>query len=183
LLSRSGFEGQLADGLRDAIDGAVRAPERRSPLAIVATWAWRTYDDLLDWRWFHRAIWLVFVLRAVAGIVTAAVVVWGALHADMPPLHEQLALGTSCVSLAMTLIGMARLPRSRLQAYRWFERAILISVFLTQVILFWQDQLAALTGLAWDLALLTVLRFLIRQEEAREALKLGAPKRTPALNL
>jgi len=44
---------------------------------------------------------------------------------------------------------------------------VLISVFFTQVIVFWQDQLAALGGLVWDLALLTTLRFLIRQEEAR----------------
>jgi hypothetical protein len=170
LLSRSGFEGPLADGLREAIDGAVRAPERKSPLASMATWAWRSYDDLLDWHWFHRAIWMVFVIRGVVGSITAAAVVWAAFHNNMPPLHEQVAFGTSLISLAMVFVGVARLPRSRLEAYRWFERAVLISVFFTQVILFWQDQLAALAGLLWDLALLTVLRFLIRQEEARQAL-------------
>ena len=71
------------------------------------------------------------------------------------------------VSDACVLIGLARLPQSRLDAYRWFERGVLISVFFTQVILFRQDQLAAVGGLLWDLALLTVLRFLLHQEEAR----------------
>jgi hypothetical protein len=170
LLDRSGFDGPLADGLREAIDGATRVPERRSPVAAVATWTWRAYDRLLEWPWFHRAIWLVFVSQAFVGSIAAAAVGWSALRVNTPPVHEQVALLTSLLSLAMVLAGVVRLPGSRLAAYRWFERSVLISVFFTRVILFWQDQLAALTGLVWDLALLTVLRFLIRQEEARQTL-------------
>jgi hypothetical protein len=74
---------------------------------------------------------------------------------------------TSTLSLVMICLGVVRLPRSRLAAYRWFERGVLISVFFTQVIVFWLDQLTALGGLLWDLLLLSVLRFLIRQESAR----------------
>src|SRR5438552_6658242 len=51
LLDRSGFEGPLAEGLRDAIDSASRAPERFSPIAAAATYAWRSYDNLIDWPW------------------------------------------------------------------------------------------------------------------------------------
>jgi hypothetical protein len=69
------------------------------------------------------------------------------------------------------LIGVMRLPTSRLDAYRWFERGVLVSVLITQVFIFWQDQLTALGGLLWDLLLLTALRFLLKQEEARTALK------------
>jgi hypothetical protein len=60
-----------------------------------------------------------------------------------------------------------RLPSSRLDAYRWFERSVLVSIFFTQVVLFWHDQLAALGGLFWNLVLLAVLRFLIHQELVR----------------
>jgi hypothetical protein len=74
---------------------------------------------------------------------------------------------SSTLSLGLTVVGVVRLPNSRLAAYRWFERGVLISVFFTQVIVFWQDQLTALGGLFWDLVLLSVLRFLIRQEGAR----------------
>jgi hypothetical protein len=77
----------------------------------------------------------------------------------------------SSVSLVFVLIGVMRLPRSRLDAYRWLERGVLISVLITQVLIFWQDQLAALGGLLWDLLLLTALRFLLKQEEARTALR------------
>jgi hypothetical protein len=169
-LDRSGVEGPLADGLREAIDGATRAPERASPFAAVSRWAWRSYDRMLEWSWFHRAIWLVFVLQAVAELVAALAFAWAAVNDNAPPLRQQGALITSLVSLVFVLLGMWRLPRSRLDAYRWFERAVLISILFTRVILFWQDQLTALGGLIWDLALLTVLRFLIRQEEARVSL-------------
>ena len=167
LLDRSGSEGALADGLRQAIVGATRAPEQVSQIANAATWAWRTYDRLLAWHWFQRAIWLLFVAQALLGLVAAMAVGWAAMHDGATLLQQQSTLVTSLVSLGLVLIGVARLPTSRLGAYRWFERSVLISVFFTQVIVFWQDQLAALGGLLFDLALLTTLRFLIRQEDAR----------------
>jgi hypothetical protein len=167
LLDRSGSKGPLADGLRQAIVSATRTPEQVSRIATAASWAWRTYDRLLEWPWFHRAIWLVFVTQALIGLVAAAAVGLAALNDSGPPLQHESRFITSLVSLGLVLIGVARLPTSRLDAYRWFERSVLISVFFTQVIVFWQDQLAALGGLVWDLALLTTLRFLIRQEEAR----------------
>jgi hypothetical protein len=170
LLDRSDFEGPLADALRDAIDSASRAPERVSPLAAAATFAWRSYDRLLDWPWFPRAIWIIFVAQAVLGLFTAIAVGWATMHADAS-LLELATLAASSISLGLVLIGVVRLPMSRLDAYRWFERAVLVSVLITQVMIFWQDQLAALGGLTWDLALLTVLRFVLKQEEARSVLK------------
>jgi hypothetical protein len=87
----------------------------------------------------------------------------GAFEVDIPPA----TLVSSSAALACALVGMAYLPRSRLEAYRWFERSVLISVFFTQVFLFWDAQLAALGGLAWYLVLLVGLRYLIRQEMGR----------------
>jgi hypothetical protein len=170
LLDRSGFEGPLADGLLEAIDGASRAPERVSHIATLATFAWRTYDQLLEWTWFHRIIWIVFVAQAVVGVSAAIAVGVATFGSGLPPV-ELATLASSVGSLALVLIGVVRLPRSRLDAYRWFERGVLVSILLTQVIIFWQAQLAALGGLLWDLLLLTVLRFLLRQEEARIVFK------------
>ena len=166
LLDRSGCDGPLAAALREAIDSATRAPERKSFIAVAAARAWRTYDKLLAWPGFQRAIWLVFVVQACVGLATGATFAWAAAH-DSAPSVEQNTLATSIVSLALVFVGVARLPSARLAAYRWFERSVLISVFFTQVILFWQDQFTALGGLAWDLVLLAVLRYGIRQEEAR----------------
>jgi hypothetical protein len=166
LLRRSGFQGPLEQSLREAVDSAARVPERKAPISVVAGWAWRTYDRLLEWPWFHRAIWLVFVVQAVVGLFATAAVAWATMHAEAPP-GVQSTLFTSTLSLALVLVGVARLPRSRLDAYRWFERSLLISILFTQVIIFWEDQLTALSGLFWDLALLGVVRYLIHQETVR----------------
>jgi hypothetical protein len=170
LLDRSGFEGPLADGLRAAIDSASRATERPSRIAAVAAFAWRTYDRLLEWPWFHRAIWIIFVVQAVVGLIAAIAVGWATVHTGVPPLQLS-TLTASSISLGLVLIGVIRLPTSRLDAYRWFERGVLVSVLITQVLIFWQDQLTGLGGLVWDLALLSALRFLEKQEEARIGLK------------
>ncbi|MBV9596702.1 MAG: hypothetical protein JOZ87_07550 [Chloroflexi bacterium] len=165
LLRHSACEGTLVDGLRLAIAGAVRVQERKSALNTITLSAWRTYDRLLRWRLFQHAVLVVFVGQAVFGLVATLVVGWQTLSGGGQQAPTTLI--SSSASLACALLGLARLSRSRLDAYRWFERSLLISVFFTQVILFWQDQLAALWGLGWALVLLTVLRFMIRQEAAR----------------
>ena len=115
--------------------------------------------------WADRALaaaWVcavVLLAIALAGWATIS----GAFDVDISPA----TLVSSSASLACALFGMVLLPRSRLEAYRWFERSVLISVFFTQVFVFWEAQLAALGGLIWNLVLLTVLRFLIRQETGR----------------
>jgi hypothetical protein len=163
-LLRRSASGPIAAALHEAMDGATRVREQHSPISGMAVSAWRTYDHLLRWGWFQRALWLVFVGQAVLGVIATAAVGLAAMSgAERLPA----TLASSSLSLALTVIGVVRLPQSRLAAYRWFERGVLISVFFTQVILFWQDQLAALGGLLWDLLLLSVLRFLIRQESAR----------------
>jgi hypothetical protein len=165
LLDRCAVHGPLADGLRQAIANATHVPEHRSPVTVAAAWAWRTYDALLEWRWFQRAIWLIFVGQALFGLIATAVTTWATINGVSTISAAQLV--TSSISLVLVLIGVERLPRSRLDAYRWFERSVLISIFFTQVIMFWQDQLTALGGLFWDLGLLEVLRYLIKQETAR----------------
>jgi hypothetical protein len=166
LLRRSGYHDALAEGLSHAVAGASRAPEHPSPLRRLALAAWRAYDRLLLWPWFQRALWLVFVGQAVAGLAATAALGWAAFNGGSAEKLPATLLSSS-ISLALVVVGVVCLPRSRLDAYRWFERSVLISILFTQVILFWQDQLAALGGLCWDLALLAVLRFLIRQELGR----------------
>ena len=48
-----------------------------------------------------------------------------------------------------------------------FERSILISIFLTEVFIFYQEQFAALTGLAANILILIALKFMIEREEGK----------------
>ena len=185
----------MADGLREAIRGAARAAECKPPrIARAAARAWRLYDDLIAWHWFQRAIIVLFLGQAVLGVVLFAIVLVGLAAMSAPGLFSGLQLpdagslvleaadapsgvlsavastATSLVSLACVMLGVSRLRRSRVSAYRWFERSVLVSVFFGQVLLFWEDQLAAVVQLAWNLVVLAALRYAIRQEEARQGL-------------
>ena len=195
LLHGSKAEGPLADGLRDAIRGAARAAEcKPSRIARAAARAWRLYDDLIAWHWFQRAILVLFVGQAVVGVMLVAILLVGLAAMSAPGLFAGLHLpdtesmvldagdapsgvvsaaastATSLLSLACVMFGVARLRRSRVGAYRWLERSVLVSVFFGQVLLFWEDQLAAVVQLAWNLVVLAALRYAIRQEEARQGL-------------
>jgi len=206
LLERSGTEGQLADGLRQAIAGAQRASARGRPrLARAAAKAWRLYDGLLAWRWFQRAVLVIFVAQALLGIPVFIVLMVGLVSLSVPALASVLELpdigtvmaqatdsseglvgsaastASALVSLAFAMIGVAYLRRSRLGAYRWLERSVLVSLLFGQVLLFWQDQLEAVVQLAWSLLLLGALRYAIRQEEARQSLELVQGNAEPSL--
>jgi hypothetical protein len=204
LLERSGAEGPLADGLRAAVIGAERARDGRPPrIARAAARAWRLYDDLIAWHWFQRAVLAVFIGQAVLGLgvvlVLLAVAVMLALPGPLPagipdpgalsidgPDSPTGAVGavasaaSGLVSLACVMVGAVRLRRSRLGAYRWLERSVLISVLFGQVLLFWEQQLGAVLQLAWNLLLLAALRYAIRQEEARRGLLLVGGAARPA---
>ena len=194
LLERSRAEGPLADGLRAAVRGAARAAERRPPrIARAAARAWRLYDDLIAWRWFQRAILVLFLGQAMLGVAVFALLLGvavvlltaalgvpampsaGAVALDMGeaptgPVGAVASAASALLSLAFVVLGATRLRRSRLGAYRWLERSVLVSVLFGQALLFWEEQLGAAVQLAWNLLVLAGLRYAIRQEEARLAL-------------
>jgi hypothetical protein len=195
LLESSKAEGPLADALRNFIQGAAGAAESQPPrIARAAARAWRLYDDLIAWRWFQRAILVLFVGQAVLGVIVLAIFLIGAAATGAPGVLSGTELpnagtlmiasgeaptglvggvasaASSLLSLACVMLGVSNLRRSRIGAYLWLERSVLVSVFFGQVLLFWQDQLSAVVQLAWNLVVLAALRYAIRQEEARAAL-------------
>ena len=59
---------------------------------------------------------------------------------------------------------MLALPSSRVEAYRWFLRGILVWLLITQVFIFYSSQFAGLGGLAVDLAAYVMLRYAMGHE-------------------
>jgi hypothetical protein len=78
-------------------------------------------------------------------------------------------LAPSLLSGILTLLGLLWIRRSRVFAYRMFERSILVSIFITQVFIFYQEQLSALLGLFFNILVIVALRFMIDQERSRMA--------------
>ncbi|HEU4793458.1 MAG TPA: hypothetical protein VFS96_07355, partial [Nitrolancea sp.] len=77
-------------------------------------------------------------------------------------------LAASVMSSLAAIIGVIRLRASRRAAYRWFKRSILLSIFLVQFFLFYENQLGAIGGLAGDLLLLAGLNVMLYQETTRQ---------------
>jgi hypothetical protein len=178
LLARSGVEGPLAEAIRGAARAAGVVNTRPSWRGRVAERSRNIYEALIELAWFQRVVLLLFAGQAVAGMAFMVL----ATQADpstplgrlgvpgmAPPAASGGAgLASASASAAMVAIGVAALARgARLTGYRWFERSVLVAVLVTQVILFWHDQLAAIGGLAWNLVLLSVVRYLIRREIVR----------------
>ena len=65
------------------------------------------------------------------------------------------------------MIGLFRLRNDRLAAYRWFERGVLVQIFVTQVFEFASQELAGISGLVVNIALWLALHTMIRAEVER----------------
>lgn len=136
------------------------------------------YLATLQAAWFSRLIILAFVVYAAANLVSVGNTLLLTPHAiprSARSIVEWSDLLASAASSVMVVLGAMRLPVSRIAAYRWFRRAVLISIFLLQFFSFYSQQLAALVGLTRDVILLQVLDFMIGEErtltreEARRA--------------
>lgn len=79
---------------------------------------------------------------------------------------DGVEIGFSLLSGAFVLWGILRMRRSRITAFEWFARSILISILITQVFAFYKEQFSALFGLLLNIGVLIALRFGIEQERA-----------------
>jgi hypothetical protein len=89
-------------------------------------------------------------------------------HRGIHGFEEWATVISSGISGAFFVVGVVRLRHHRLSAYHWFERGILVQIFVTQVFEFAQEQLSAIFGLAFNLLLWIAIRSMIRAEAERE---------------
>jgi hypothetical protein len=139
--------------------------------------------------WFTRAMNAVFVLLAVASLVqilTLVFVVGEAIEgnnffgliadafneANNLSFISYAAILSSLASGVLTLIGVYRLRTStRMNAYRMFERSLLVEIYVTQVFAFAKSEFSAVFGfLAYLLAWVT-LRYMMGAERRLQRLE------------
>jgi hypothetical protein len=77
---------------------------------------------------------------------------------------DSLYLGSTLLSGLFILVGMVRLSFNRLQALRLFRIGMLVSLAVTQLFLFYANELAAMWGLLVDLATYAALNTAITLE-------------------
>jgi hypothetical protein len=140
----------------------------------------RGYARLTCQPWFAPAVSAGFVLVGIGDLATAIALVWrGHVRNPAVPLGQ---LAASAASAILIWIGIWRLRRSRLDAYHWFERSVVVSILVTQVFMFYSSQFSALGGLVVHLLIYAALRYAIDRERtgAERPASLASPAPAPS---
>jgi hypothetical protein len=150
-------------------------PARPSLANRLLTRAQSRAGNLLGSVWLGRLLAAYFTLRAISFVVAVIVIAISLISArETTPRLQEAALGAGLVANSFAVIGVANLVRSRFTAFRWFRRSVLVSIFLVDVLAFYEQQLAALTSLSADLLLYVAVNALLRRERARAQEQLGS---------
>ncbi|MBF8266700.1 MAG: putative rane protein [Dehalococcoidia bacterium] len=133
-------------------------------------WLFQRYRLVVLHPWFGGGLITWFALQGIAQTFTVGELQFDILNAGYRSSEQTVVAaalaGSSFLHGVLVVVGILHWRASHLQAYRWFERAMLVSILVTQVFIFYDSELAALTGLAINLLVIAALRFMIHREEA-----------------
>jgi hypothetical protein len=115
---------------------------------------------------------IVYAVLAIVGVVIVAALGPANGTSDAAAAATIAQIGSSLVGAALIGRGIVALRTSRVEAYHWFLRGLLVWILITQVFVFYSSQLGGLGGLAVDLIAYWSLRYAISRERA-------GPRRTP----
>ena len=163
LLDRCDATDPLVPVLRTGIEQAIATapsvpPTRWQRLRVGALGA---YDRASRTAWFPRVVLVLFALIALGTLVLTVPIFLEPGDISVP---EWLQVGGSLTAAALIVAGLASWRASRVHAYRWFERAILVDILVTEVFTFYNAPFTATVTLAIDIALLIALRIAARHE-------------------
>ena len=106
---------------------------------------------------------LAVLLVAAAGIAALAgadVTVWVGTTVDQ--IGET---ASNLVAAGLAIVGLVRLRAGRrLEAYRWFDRSLLVAIFVGQVFAYIDQSFIATWGFLVCVLLLVSVRFMAREE-------------------
>jgi hypothetical protein len=126
------------------------------------------YRKVTQKRWFTPVIILFFLLQFLGsvGFVIAFMFDSGNIisQVDTFGFTDWAILASDTFSAIFIALGVFLLRRSRLAAFRMFERSVLIQIFLGQMFLFEKDEFAAMPGFVFYLLLLLAIRFIVQRE-------------------
>ncbi len=158
--------GALAERIRSLLsDVATLPPTRPGRFARFGNVVREHYLSWTERHWFPIVIDTIFVLYAVIALLT--VVSLALDGSGITSFPEWATVVSSTASGTLIVIGVTRLRRSRLHAYRWFDRGLLVDIFVTQIFVFAEEQLGAVVGLFITLTVWVMLRSAIKVEVAR----------------
>ena len=115
--------------------------------------------------------WLVTAFAVVIALANGAWVIaltvgWTEPVANLQDLSFGQAgqIVGAIISGILAIAGVAVYWKSRLWAFRLFDYAVLVSIFITQIFRFWENELAAIAGLVVSIVLHLILDYAISRE-------------------
>jgi hypothetical protein len=167
LLQSTGADDPLAQQVRGLLADQTGLPDPRpNRFERVGHDIRARYLGIAARPWFATVIVGLFALIALATVVGAVLLAYD--HDVIRGFSEWASTISSLVAGLLMVVGLARVRHHRVSAYRWFERGLLVQIFVTQVFEFDQEQLAAVLGLAINILLWISVRLMIRAELDRE---------------
>jgi hypothetical protein len=116
----------------------------------------------------HGFVIIVNTLMILIAIAKLLLVLAVALdYREIRGFSEWASVIAALAAGVFIVMGTVELPHSRLRAYRWFERGLLVDILVTQVFEFAQQQLSGLTGLVITIGIWIMVRSAIRVETER----------------
>ncbi len=181
-LSRSDPDEPLTQALRKLVADTKPIPvDKPSYYSRVKTSFGRFYKRIAESKYFKLGINIFFIGKLVITLVFVALVTFIMGFGGGKPSSRAVEFTTNrfedltfvdkakifstLLSGVFVLLGVYMMRKSRLSAYRMFERSVLVSILLTYVFIFYKEQFAALTGLTLNILILIGLRIIIRREE------------------
>jgi hypothetical protein len=170
LIEQTGATGTISDEVVSLLRNATTLPAR-SPTAFERFGAamrarYRSWTERPS---FTRVVSGALVLFAFGSVATAASLAFDS--GQLRGFGEWALVVSSLVSGAFYIVGAVVLRHSRLLAYTWFERGLLVDILVTQVFQFAQEQLAGVSGLVITITLWVMARSAIRAERERESIE------------
>lgn len=181
LLARADADDPLTKQMQKIVAGIQELPPAKPtrPVRLI-----RQLDKKYEEFWkrqgssaWVRSFFVIEVLVFVAGAVGTAYLNLGSVFAvfapDVVPAAWLTAgqLLSALIAAGFVSWGVILLPRSRLKAYEQFRRATLVNIFLVQFFVFSRLEFAALPGFLFNILLLGLINYAIRQEQRLRALK------------
>lgn len=150
----------------------------------VALWTGGGAVILITLLWSRRARLRHLNILVSIAIIVISILITGAILASLKQkplsMNDWAQFLFPAMSAIIVVAGLLMFPISRLRAYNMFRLSTLISIFLTQVLAFYQYQLLALAGLLVNIVVLAGLRYLINNEQAK--LKNGESQNTAGIS-
>jgi hypothetical protein len=168
LLARCDQQDPLVGGLTTTLKSCQTAVREPGFVSRVKDAMVRFYERLIAWRWFGGLLIAAATVVALVGLGTAVAAVWINSPGEFS-FNDWGSLLSAIVSGLLVLTGVLFYRRSRLRAYRLYDGAVLVGIFVGQFFAFLEQELAAIGTLFFLLICHGALRYLIDQEQAVRA--------------